>query len=124
MTKDGEIVHGVMLVNMNFTGIEQICKNVDLGESGYAYIIDRNGELIYHPRQPAWIYGGIIKENNKKAARYSEGSHMERFEGKRTADHGQDGGIYGMEDHRRIPDFGYYDYLYAEQPVYLDCGRS
>ena len=51
MTKDGEIVHGVMLVNMNFTGIEQICKNVDLGESGYVYIIDRNGELIYHPRQ-------------------------------------------------------------------------
>ena len=81
MTKDGEIVHGVMLVNMNFTGIEQICKNVDLGESGYVYIIDRNGELIYHPRQQL-IYGGIIKENNKKAARYSEGSHMERFEGK------------------------------------------
>lgn len=81
MTKDGEIVHGVMLVNMNFTGIEQICKNVDLGESGYVYIIDRNGELIYHPRQQL-IYGGIIKENNKKAARYSEGSHVERFEGK------------------------------------------
>lgn len=80
MTKDGEVVHGVMLVNMNFTGIEQICKNVDLGKSGYVYIVDRNGELIYHPKQQL-IYGGIICENNRKAADYSEGSHMETFEG-------------------------------------------
>lgn len=80
MTKDGEIVHGVMLVNMNFTGIEQICKNVDLGESGYVYIVDRNGEIIYHPNQQL-IYGGLKKENNKEAAGYSEGSHMEKFEG-------------------------------------------
>lgn len=81
ITKGGEIIHGVVLVNMNFTGIEQICKNVDLGESGYVYIVDRNGELIYHPKQQL-IYGGITRENNKKAAQYSEGSHMETFEGK------------------------------------------
>lgn len=81
MTKDGEIVHGVVLVNMNFTGIEQICKNVDLGESGYVYIVDRSGELIYHPKQQL-IYGGITSENNKKAAQYSEGSHIETFQGK------------------------------------------
>lgn len=81
LTRGGEIVHGVVLVNMNFTGIEQICKNVDLGESGYVYIVDRNGELIYHPKQQL-IYGGITRENNKAAARYSEGSHLEEFEGK------------------------------------------
>ena len=28
-----------------------------------------------------------------------------------------------MENHGRIPDFGYYDDLYAEQPVYLDRGN-
>ncbi|MGO5051258.1 sensor histidine kinase [Lachnospiraceae bacterium LCP25S3_G4] len=81
MTRDGSIAHGVMLVNTNFTGIEQICKNVDLGESGYVYIVDRNGELIYHPKQQL-IYGGIIHENNNKAAKYPEGSHTEIFEGK------------------------------------------
>lgn len=81
MTWNGAITHGVMLVNMNFTGIEQICKNVDLGESGYVYIVDRNGELIYHPNQQL-IYGGIMKENSKEASSYSEGSHVETFEGK------------------------------------------
>ncbi|CUX36415.1 sensor histidine kinase [Clostridium sp. C105KSO13] len=80
MTRDGTIVHGVVLVDMNFTGIEQICKNVDLGESGYVYIVDPSGELIYHPNQQL-IYAGVFHENHKKAAAYSEGSHMEIFEG-------------------------------------------
>ena len=80
MTRAGTIVHGVVLVDMNFTGIEQICKNVDLGESGYVYIVDSNGELIYHPNQQL-IYAGVFHENHKKAAVYSEGSHMETFEG-------------------------------------------
>ncbi|WP_334136918.1 cache domain-containing protein, partial [Muricomes intestini] len=69
MTRAGTIVHGVVLVDMNFTGIEQICKNVDLGESGYVYIVDSNGELIYHPNQQL-IYAGVFHENHKKAAVY------------------------------------------------------
>jgi two-component system sensor histidine kinase YesM len=65
---------------MNFTGIEKICKNVDLGESGYIYIVDRNGELIYHPNQQL-IYGDVVRENNSVDAKYSEGNHKEIFEG-------------------------------------------
>lgn len=79
MTKNGAILHGVVLVNMNFTGIEQICKNVDLGESGYVYLVDQNGELIYHPDQQL-IYAGVIHENYKEAASYPEGSYKEIFE--------------------------------------------
>ena len=45
--RDRSISNGVMLVDMNFSGIEQICKGVDLGENGYIYLIDRNGEIIY-----------------------------------------------------------------------------
>lgn len=80
MTKNGTIVHGVMLVDMNLTKIEQICNNVDIGESGYAYIIDQDGEIIYHPKQQL-IYGGIRDENNEQAALYSDGSHLEEFQG-------------------------------------------
>lgn len=46
-----EIVHGVMLVNIILPGLSRYARTWDLGESGYVYIIDRNGELIYHPRQ-------------------------------------------------------------------------
>lgn len=80
LTSSGSITHGVLLVDMNFSGIEQICKNVDLGESGYIYLIDGNGEIIYHPRQQL-IYSNLIHENNYAAAKYDDGNHNETFEG-------------------------------------------
>lgn len=80
LTTNGEISHGVLLVDMNFSGIEQICKNVNLGESGYIYLINEDGEIIYHPRQQL-IYSNLITENNKIASTYEDGSHMENFEG-------------------------------------------
>jgi len=80
LTNAGSITHGVLLVDMNFSGIEQICKNVDLGDSGYIYLIDGNGEIIYHPRQQL-IYSNLIHENNYAAAKYDDGSHNETFEG-------------------------------------------
>ena len=80
LTTAGSIAHGVLLVDMNFSGIEQICKNVDLGETGYIYLIDQNGELIYHPRQQL-IYSNLIHENNYAAAKYEDGNHFEYFEG-------------------------------------------
>ena len=52
LTRSGSIVHGVLLVDMSFSGIEQICKDVELASSdGYLYLIDGDGEIIYHPRQ-------------------------------------------------------------------------
>ena len=41
LTKDGAIESGVLLVDMSYGGIEQICKDVDLGSGrGYLYIVD------------------------------------------------------------------------------------
>jgi two-component system, sensor histidine kinase YesM len=82
LTRAGTITHGVLLVDMNFSGIEQICENVDLGRSGYLYIIDGNGEIIYHPRQEL-IYSNLNHENNMVAASYEDGTHTETFEGEK-----------------------------------------
>lgn len=79
LTKAGTITHGVLLVDMNFSGIEQICSNVDLGKSSYIYIIDSSGEIIYHPRQEL-IYSNLTHENNRKAASYKDGTQTEVFE--------------------------------------------
>lgn len=80
LTRGGETQSGVLLVNMNFSGIEEIAAGVNLGESGYIYIVDAAGELVYHPRQQL-IYSGIAAENNFEAAGYSDGSHREEFQG-------------------------------------------
>lgn len=80
LTNNKKTTSGVLLVDMNFSGIEQICKNANIGKSGYVYLIDRDGEIIYHPRQQL-IYSDLIQENNKIAANYDDGNHIETFQG-------------------------------------------
>jgi two-component system sensor histidine kinase YesM len=83
LTRNGVIEGGVLLVDMNFSGIEQLCKNVTLSnDQGYLYLMDGAGEIIYHPRQQL-IYAGLLEENNLAAAAYSDGSHSETFQGQR-----------------------------------------
>lgn len=83
LTGGGVIRSGVLLVDMNFSGIEQICKDVSFSDGqGYLYLIDRNGEIIYHPRQQL-IYAGLLEENNQVAAAYSDGTYTEMFRSQR-----------------------------------------
>jgi two-component system sensor histidine kinase YesM len=82
ITNNKKITSGVLLVDINFSGIEQICKNVNVGKSGYVYLVDREGEIIYHPRQQL-IYSDLIEENNKEASNYEDGNHIETFQGEK-----------------------------------------
>ncbi|MEN8077983.1 sensor histidine kinase [Clostridioides difficile] len=80
ITNNGKISSGVLLVDMNFTAIEQLFKNVSMDNSSYIYLIDGEGEIIYHPRQQL-IYANLIDENNIIAADYEDGNHKEKFQG-------------------------------------------
>lgn len=83
LSRGGVMQSGVLLVDMSFSGIEQICKEVSLSNGqGYLYLIDGSGEIIYHPRQQL-IYAGLQEENNLTAAAYSDGTHRERFQSQR-----------------------------------------
>lgn len=75
---------GILLVDMNYSAIEQMFSRVNEKGAGYVYLIDSDGDIIYHPKQKA-IYGGLMKENNTAAATYDDGSHMENFEGSERA---------------------------------------
>lgn len=82
LTRGGNTESGVLLVDMSFSGISQVCQNVELPNNGYLYLTDRTGELIYHPRQQM-IYTGLLEENNLNAAGYPDGVHEEEFQGNR-----------------------------------------
>lgn len=79
---DGAIEAGVLLVDMNFMGIEQICKNANLGKEGYVYLIDGDGELIYHPRQQL-VYSRLIEENNSQIATFEDGVTVDEIKGEK-----------------------------------------
>ena len=62
VSADGEHSTGVLLVDLNYDVIEGICSSIQLGKRGYIFIVDRNGEMVYHPQQQL-IYGGLKSEN-------------------------------------------------------------
>ncbi len=72
----------VIMVDMNFSIIEQLCKRVSLGKRGYIYVIDRNGDIIYHPQQQL-IYTGLKDENIHEAVSKQPGSYIDEFSGER-----------------------------------------
>ncbi len=83
LTRRGTNVRGVLLVDMNFSSIEQLFKKSNtMGNGGYMYLTDSKGSIIYHPRQKL-IDGLAEKENNTVNAAYEDGSHKENFEGER-----------------------------------------
>jgi two-component system sensor histidine kinase YesM len=66
---------GVLLLNMNFSFIDEICRGVSLGKKGYIYIIDQKGNIIYHPRQEL-INTGLENENISFIKNYNNKSYI------------------------------------------------
>lgn len=84
LTYLGIIRRGILLVDMNFSSIEQMFDKLNENGSGYIYLIDSDGEIIYHPNQKA-IYSGLATENNVVAAGYDDGDYTENFMGSKRS---------------------------------------
>ncbi|MGX6961211.1 sensor histidine kinase [Vagococcus xieshaowenii] len=67
---------GILLINMDLSRIEQICKNVDLGNSGYLFLMDDKSEIIYHPKEKL-ISDARYHENLETIIHYPEGTQTE-----------------------------------------------
>lgn len=80
LTYFGSVREGVLLVDMNYSGIEQMFERVNDGGVGFVYLCDSDGEIIYHPMQKA-IYAGLVNENNLVHAAHADGSFSEKFDG-------------------------------------------
>lgn len=53
---------GVFFVDLNYNAISELCNNNNIGNKGYIFILDQNGNIVYHPKQQL-MYGGLITEN-------------------------------------------------------------
>lgn len=81
LTNGGDSGQGVLLVDMDFSGISRLMKKINDENSGqYYYLCDSRGEIIYHPRQ-VQLGDGIGRENNRIAAAYKDGVYDEVFDG-------------------------------------------
>lgn len=83
ITDRGVSQMGVLLVDMDYSGISRMMKQINTSNNGqYFYLCDSNGEIIYHPRQ-IQISDGICKENSIETANYKDGVYEEKFGGER-----------------------------------------
>lgn len=75
-----EKVQGVLLVDMNFSALDQLCQKARIGKKGYIYLIDSNGYIVYHPQQQL-INAGLKYENVDGVIEHISGTYFDRFEG-------------------------------------------
>jgi len=62
---------GVLLVDLNYNVINDLCNQIQLGQRGYVFILDPAGDLIYHPQQQL-VYSGLKSEDIPKLLQASD----------------------------------------------------
>ena len=73
---------GIVLIDMSYKNLTDMCNDIQLGEKGYVYIVGQGQEMIYHPKQQL-IYSGILQEDLARVMQQEEGSFTEALEDKR-----------------------------------------
>ena len=82
LTKSGSTYRGVLLIDMKCSEIEQIFTKMSEKNYGYIYLVDQEGEIIYHPKQKM-INAELFSESNRLIPDYSDGIHEEKSDGER-----------------------------------------
>lgn len=83
LTRNGNSMLGVLLVDMNYSSIEQLLEKANTDTSGeYVYLMAPDGDIIYHPKQNL-IHMGLYEENNTEAAGYEDTTVKENFHGEK-----------------------------------------
>jgi two-component system sensor histidine kinase YesM len=72
---------GYIQVDLNYAIIEDLCKDIQLGSSGYVFILDKSGDIVYHPRQQL-IYGNLRTERIPELLALREGFLTSEVDGR------------------------------------------
>lgn len=79
--QDGELGQGLLLIDMNFSAVSELCQSAKLGSTGYVYFIDNNGKIVYHPLQQL-INSNIFNEDLEAVNNHIFGTFTSNFEGR------------------------------------------
>jgi two-component system sensor histidine kinase YesM len=87
---DGITAEGIFLVDLNLSIINDICNNINLGKKGYLFIVDNQGNIVYHPQQEL-IQGKLRTERISDVIQAPSGSSF-------IANDGEGKRIYSVQD--------------------------
>ena len=83
---------GLFFVDLNYSAISDLCNNNSIEEKGYIFVLDAEGNIVYHPKQQL-MYGGLKTENIDAI--------MEGREDSLIIDEGGDSKLYTMSKSKR-----------------------
>ncbi len=84
LTYGGDTKRGILLVDMNFSDIEQLFSKVNTKEDSYIYLMDSDGNILYHPKRKL-LDASLYYENNRNLAKHEDGSFLQKFNGEERA---------------------------------------
>lgn len=58
----GNQKEGVFFIDLNYSAISELCNQSMVGNQGYAFILDAEGNIVYHPQQQQ-LYNELQTEN-------------------------------------------------------------
>ena len=71
----------VLLIDLNFNAVEELLESVHLSQTGYAYIISNDGDIVYHPKEML-IAEGSMEEDLDSVSTHVFGSYISGFGGR------------------------------------------
>ena len=63
-------------LDLSFSSISSYINNVGIGQRGYCFLMDTDGNIIYHPQQQL-IYSGLKSEDTASLAALADGAHAD-----------------------------------------------
>ena len=75
LNKNTHEFEGIIFVDLNYSSISELCSGISLGNKGYIYVLDGNGNLIYHPQQQL-LYSGLKEERIREVLECEKSSFI------------------------------------------------
>ena len=63
-------------LDLSFASISSYINNVGIGQRGYCFLMDENGNIVYHPQQQL-LYAGLKSEDTAALSALADGSHAD-----------------------------------------------
>lgn len=71
---------GILLIDLNFKVINDMLNQLDLGSRGYVFVVDREGNIVYHPQQQL-LYSNLKTEQIDRVMNESSGGFVTEEDG-------------------------------------------
>ena len=74
LSREGEAAW--VSLDLSFSSISSYINNVSIGQRGYCFLMDKDGNIIYHPQQQL-LYSGLKSENTPALASLKDGDYAD-----------------------------------------------